>query len=87
MFSVKVSKKVEKSLLSMPDHYKKRIKELLIVLENDAVPAKSYDTLKLESTDNWYRIRIGDVRMVYEVMWNLQQIEVMKIEWRGRSYK
>ncbi len=87
MFSVKVSRKAEKSLLSMPDRYKKRIKELLIVLENEAVPAKSYDTLKLESADNWYRIRIGDVRMIYEVMWNLQQIEVMKIEWRGRAYK
>ncbi|MHB1830138.1 MAG: type II toxin-antitoxin system RelE family toxin [Candidatus Micrarchaeaceae archaeon] len=64
MFFVRVSKKAEKSLLKMPDHYKKRVKELLIVLESEAVPTKSYDTLKLESTDNWYRIRIGNVRII-----------------------
>ena len=86
MFSVKVSKKAEKSLLKMPDHYKKRVKELLMILENEPVPAASYDILKLEPSDNWYRIRIGDIRIVYEVGWDTEKIEIMKIEWRGRAY-
>jgi mRNA interferase RelE/StbE len=86
LFFVKVSKKAEKSLLKMPDHYKKRVKELLMILENEPVPATSYDILKLEPSDNWYRIRIGDIRIVYEVGWDLEKIEIMKIEWRGRAY-
>jgi len=70
----------------MPEHYRRRITELIIVLENEPVPAKLYDTLKMEPSDNTYRIRIGDIRVVYEVRWTIGQIEIMKIEWRGRAY-
>lgn len=44
MFLVKVSKKAGKSAIKMPEHYKKRIKELLLNLESEPVPAKLYDT-------------------------------------------
>lgn len=71
----------------MPEHYRKRVRELLIVLESEPVPAKLYDVRKMEGSISDYRIRIGDIRVMYYVIWDQAQIEVMKIEWRGRAYK
>ncbi len=87
MFLVHVSRKAEKSVAKMPKHYVVGVKELLIVLESEPVPAKMYHVEKLGGADNEYRIRIGDIRVVYSVEWALEQVEVMKIEWRGRVYK
>ena len=50
------------------------------------MPAKSYDVKKLEGGSADYRIRLGDIRIIYTVKWDLQQIEILKIEWRGNAY-
>ncbi|MDE1873735.1 MAG: type II toxin-antitoxin system RelE/ParE family toxin [Candidatus Micrarchaeota archaeon] len=71
----------------MPEHYKRRIQELIIVLESEPVPAKLYDVEKLEGGIDEYRIRIGGIRVIYRVLWEIAQVEVLKIEWRGRAYK
>ena len=78
MFLVHVSRKAEKSVAKMPKHYILGVKELLIVLESEPVPAKSYHIEKLGGVDNEYRIRIGDIRIVYAVEWELEQIEIIR---------
>ena len=71
----------------MPEFYRRRIFELGKVLAVKPVPAQEYDIVKLEGTEGTYRIRIGDIRIVYRVYWELQHIDIQKIEWRGRAYK
>ena len=70
----------------MPKHYQERIKELLVVLENEAVPSKLYDIRKMEGWEHAYRIRIGDIRIVYRFLSNLNAVLILEIEWRGKVY-
>lgn len=85
MFHVDVSKKAGKSALDMPAHYQTRLEELILTLENEPVPAKLYDIKKIDTDE--YRIRIGGIRIIYDVYWDKELIEVIKIEWRSKAYK
>ncbi len=71
----------------MPAHYQERIEKLLLELENGPVPAKTYDIEKMEGIEDTYRIRVGDIRIQYTVLWKTKEIDVLKISWRGRAYK
>ncbi|MDE1871755.1 MAG: hypothetical protein KGI06_05975 [Candidatus Micrarchaeota archaeon] len=68
MFSIKASKKVEKSIDKMPDFHKKGIKEVIIALAEEPVPAAAYDVRKLSGGEDSYRIRIGGIRISYTVL-------------------
>lgn len=81
-----MSRKAEKSALKMPEHYRRRIKELLEILEDNPVPVEFYDTVKMGGGNDDYRIRIGDIRIIYSIFWDLKEIQILKIEWRGRAY-
>ena len=71
----------------MPGHYQRGVYELTLVLENEPVPAKIYDVAKLEGLESGYRVRIGGIRVTYRVLWQTDQILILKVEWRGRAYK
>jgi len=51
------------------------------------VPFKACDVSKLKGFDNAYRIRIGDLRIVYEIIWNEKVILIDFIGPRGKAYK
>ena len=70
----------------MPIHYQKRVKELINTLGSDAIPAEFYDIQKLHGREDEYRIRIGDIRVLYAVLWDEEQIEICDITWRGKAY-
>lgn len=42
---------------------------------------------KLQDMPHGYRLRIGDIRLIYEVDTASQIIIVWKIDWRGAIYK
>lgn len=87
MFFVKVPKKVAKSALKMPEHYRKRIAELVEILKVNPIPAEMYDLKKMEGESHTYRIRIGDIRIIYSLNKEAETVEFYRIEWRGRVYK
>lgn len=86
MFVVRASKKAGKSALKMPEHYRKRISELIIALETNPVPTEFYDVGRMEGLVDHYRIRIGDIRIIYHISWDAKEIEILKIAWRGSAY-
>jgi mRNA interferase RelE/StbE len=59
---------------------KARIKEVLLAIKSDPVPYKRFDVVKLRGYANVYRIRIGDIRIVYEVDWEERRI-ILHICW------
>lgn len=87
MFLIKTSKKVEKSIDKMPDFYRKDIREAIAALMEEPVPAALYDIRKLSGGEDSYRIRIGGIRISYTVFWELKEIHIFEIEWRGRAYR
>jgi len=85
LFQVIISQRARKSVKRLPKHYKQRIIELLIFRENP-VPAEYYDIKKLKGYTDTYRARIGDVRVIYEILWTLKRVHVLLIERRERAY-
>ena len=86
MFQVITSQKARKSIKKLPEHYKRRIIELLLIFRENPVPAEYYDIKKLKGYTDTYRARIGDVRVIYEILWDLKKVHVLLIERRERAY-
>ena len=86
MFQVITSQRARKSIKKLPEHYKRRIIELLLIFRENPVPAEYYDIKKLKGYTDTYRARIGDVRVIYEILWDLKKVHVLLIERRERAY-
>lgn len=78
---------VLKTLKVLSRERKNKIKEGLLVLSNDPLPFKKLDVVKLKGYENTYRIRIGDLRIVYGVNWSEKKIIVHFVGFRGKAYK
>ena len=86
MFQVTISHRAKKSIKRHPEHYKRRVIELLLIFRENPIPAEYYDIKKLKGYMDTYRARIGDVRVIYEILWNLKEVHVLLIERRERAY-
>lgn len=65
MVAVQWAKKATKQLLSIDTRYRKAIKEKVDKLI--AFPAVELDIKKLKATDNQYRMRVGDYRVIFQI--------------------
>ncbi|MEM3590534.1 MAG: type II toxin-antitoxin system RelE/ParE family toxin [Candidatus Bathyarchaeia archaeon] len=86
MFQIILSQRARKSIEKLPEHYKRRIIELLLIFRENPVPAEYYDVKKIKGYTDTYRVRIGDIRVIYEILWNLNKVHVLLVEWRERAY-
>ncbi|MEM2940025.1 MAG: type II toxin-antitoxin system RelE/ParE family toxin [Thermoproteota archaeon] len=87
MFKIEAKKRVLKALEDLSGKEKNRIKEALAILSNDPLPFKKLDVVKLKGYEDTYRIRIGDLRIVYEVNWDRKKIVIHFVGPRGKAYK
>jgi len=86
IFSIKIKKHALKYLKSLDKKRKSRLSELISTLKTDPVPFKAFDVAKLKGYDNFYRIRLGDLRIVYEVLWKEKRIVIHFIGPREKAY-
>jgi len=86
LFQVIASQRARKSIKKLPDHYRRKIIELLLIFRENPVPAEYYDIKKLKGYMDTYRARIGDIRVFYEILWDLKKVHVLLIERRKRAY-
>jgi mRNA interferase RelE/StbE len=86
LFEVTVSQRATKASKNLQDHYKHRVIELLLVLRENPVPAEQFDIKKLKGYTDTYRARIGDLRVIYEVLWSEHTINVLLIALRENVY-
>jgi mRNA-degrading endonuclease RelE of RelBE toxin-antitoxin system len=86
LFQVIASQKARKAIKKLPEHYKRRIVELLMIFRENPVPAEYYDIKKLKGHTDTYRARIGDMRIIYEILWDLKRVHVLLIEPRESAY-
>ena len=61
--------------------------ELLLFLRENPVPADYYDIRKLRGHVDTYRARIGDIRVIYEILWEDRRVNVLLIEKREKAYR
>lgn len=71
----------------MPDHYVRRVLMVLEALGQNPAPVPEYDVKKLSGMYDTYRIRIGEIRIEYEVDWDSKQVQILAVEFRRSAYK
>jgi mRNA interferase RelE/StbE len=87
MYQVYVTSRARKQLRKIDPQYHTRIKELLISLQSDPIPYKTHDIVKMEGKVDTYRIRIGDIRIMYDINFHDKEINVLAIMPRSSAYK
>ncbi|MEM2786618.1 MAG: type II toxin-antitoxin system RelE/ParE family toxin [Candidatus Nitrosotenuis sp.] len=87
MFEVNAKISVLKFIKKTDSKTKQRLKDIIITLKDNPVPVRVYDVAKLKGFDSMYRLRIGSLRLVYEVFWVDKKIIIHKIEPRESVYE
>ncbi|MEM3713065.1 MAG: type II toxin-antitoxin system RelE/ParE family toxin [Thermoproteota archaeon] len=82
-YNVLLKKSVDKDLRRIDPIHISRIVEAIRELAKDPFPSGSR---KLRSTENLYRIRIGDYRIVYEIDGKSKTITIHYIRHRRIAY-
>ncbi len=70
----------------MSDADKRRISEFILFLRDNPVPAEYYDIVKMKGYADTYRARMGDLRVIYEVLWDQKAVHVLVIKQREKAY-
>lgn len=87
MFQVLAAPRARKAIKKLPERYRRRIIELLVTFRENPVPAEYYDIKKLKGQTDTYRARIGDIRVIYEIIWDSKKVHVLLIKRRERAYQ
>jgi mRNA interferase RelE/StbE len=87
MFNIEIKRKALIKLAKLDLKRKKTIKETVSILKLDPIPFRKADLSKLKGYDNVYRIRVGDLRIVFEVLWAQRTIIIHYIGPRGKAYR
>jgi len=86
-FKVILKKSAEKFIFQIDERRREKIIKLLDELKMNPLPFKDYDLVKLKGFKNFYRIRLGKIRIVYEVDFDSKTLTVWDINYRERIYK
>ena len=87
MIEINTKKSVLKFINKIDSKTKGRLKDIVFILKDNPFPVRVYDVAKLKGYDSTYRIRIGNLRLVYEVFWADKKITIHKIESRENVYE
>jgi len=87
MFEIEAKRRVLRALERLDRRRKNKVREVLMILKTDPVPFRRFDVVKLRGYENVYRIRIGNLRIIYEVRWKERKILIHFIGSRERAYE
>lgn len=82
-YSVEIIPKAEKEFSRLPGVVKNRVRAKILLLENNPRP---FGYKKLIETD-YYRIRIGDYRVVYSINDSSKIVKILSIAHRKEVYR
>jgi len=85
-FRILINRRVEKEYSKLPKANRQKVLEFLVAIENSPFP-DNFDIKKIKGADNTFRLRIGDFRLFYKILWNEKVILVTKLERRSRAYR
>lgn len=84
MYTVLVDKKVEIFIKKQPANQAKRLRDAISSLAKNP---RSHGCKKLEGYDDEYRLRIGQMRILYTINDAIVTVIVLKAGYRGDVYK
>lgn len=74
-------------LIKQYPEYKNKLLELLQTLKRKPIPFREYNVTKLKGYKNTYRVRIGKLKVIYQINWVEKTILILVIAERGKAYK
>ena len=83
-YRVELSRKVNKQLKALPVAVRSRLQTKLKALGMEPRPP---GVVKLKNSENQYRIRVGNYRIIYEIEDEILLILVLKVAHRQDAYK
>ena len=84
MYTIVIHKKAKKEIDKIPDIYARKIAETIYQLAENPRPS---GCKKLSASDEYYRVRVADYRIIYSIEDEILYIEVVKIGHRKEIYK
>jgi mRNA interferase RelE/StbE len=69
VFEVLAKRRVLKALKKLDEGRRRQFREVFLLLKRNPITFRELDVVKLRGYENMYRIRMGDYRIVYEVIW------------------
>lgn len=82
-YQVELTKKASKQLAKLSEDIQQRIKIKVQELAENPRPS---GVVKLENSDNKYRIRVGNYRVLYEIQDDLLIVSVIRVGHRREVY-
>ena len=82
-YTVEIVPKAEKEFLKLLEVVKSRVRKKIFLLEDNPRP---FGSKKLKETA-YYRIRIGDFRMVYSIHDNIKIVKILSVAHRKDVYR
>jgi len=86
MYRVVIHRRVVKELKTLQKAHLRKFSEFVEVLKTNPVPWKTFDIRKIEGSEDTYRVRIGDYRVIYYVEKSSKTIHILKLERRSKIY-
>lgn len=85
MYQLLYHPRAVKFLKKLPQKEASRVFQKISLLTADPVASK-LDVKKLATTKRSYRLRVGSLRVIYEVDFEKQCLYIHEINWRGNIY-
>ncbi len=86
MYAIKYHKKVIKQLKKLPNHERQKVVQSIHRLNNER-EAKALDIKRFTKTEKSFRLRIGKIRIIYQMDTAAKTIFVKRVGYRGDVYK
>jgi mRNA interferase RelE/StbE len=86
VYELKPSKKSIKFIEKLDIKLKERLGTFFKILKTNPLPFREYDLVKLKGSKNFYRIRIGEIRIIYEIRELEQKIRIHYVGFREGAY-
>lgn len=84
VYRLELSTRAMRDLKKLPEQVRQRLQPHIESLATDPRPP---GVVKLEGTENGYRIRIGDYRILYEIHDAVLRVAVVKVGHRRDVYR
>ena len=83
-YTVRVARRAVKSIAGLPRKEQLRVSAALDLLSGDPLPP---GCVALTGEDSVYRVRVGDYRILYEVIDTRRVIQVIRVSHRRDAYR
>ncbi len=83
-FEIRLARRAVRSLASLERREQQRLRAALDLLSDNPRPP---NCVAMQGEDSVYRVRVGDYRIVYEVLDNVLLVHVVRIGHRREVYR